>query len=232
MTVRVSRAVQAHPDRWELAHTLADRIDADVVFDPNPDDGLKPWRTFRHLLETTPDTATHRFQIQDDATPCAGLAAAVDAAVAAQPDRLIIFFVGGHPAQNARQVLDACAHDRPFATLSHQAFVPCVSTCWPRALIADLLEFVEAQKWPRAFAADDEIVGRWARARRVWPLASVPSLVEHHDLVASVIRRRQMNGLDPGRRAACWIGDCAGCVEEIDWTVEPAPLGPLPIRRR
>lgn len=215
-----------------MAHRLADRIGGDVVWDPDPDDGLKPWRTFRRLLEETPTWATHRFQIQDDGVPCHNLRGAVERACAAQPDRLLVFFVGGHPAPNAQAVLAACRQDIPWATLSHQAFVPCVSTCWPAAMAADILAFVDRQKWPNAFAADDEIVGRFVRSERIWPIASVPSLVEHTDVGTSLIRRRQTNGLDPGRRAVCWVGDCEGCLDEMDWALEPLPLNAHPARRR
>jgi hypothetical protein len=222
----ISYAVQSHPERADLAADLAVRIGGvvEVVFDPDPGNLLRsPWRTMRALLEAAPDGATHRLAIQDDAAVCDYFREAVEAAVAARPDRLLIFFVGGRPEPHARAVLDACARDEAWAELDNDRWCPVVCACWPVGMIYELLAFVDEQAWADRFCADDEIIGRFLHRKRLRPLASVPSLVEHPDIVPSLKgRRRVYGGADPGRVAACWIGNCGDCVREIDWTTGPA----------
>lgn len=225
----VSFAIQAHPLREAHALALADRIGGDVEVVVDEDSTLRsPWRCFRSLLERTPLGATHRFQIQDDAAVCDGLRRAVTRAVEARPDRLLVFFVGGRPDEHARAVRSACARDLPWAELDHSHWCPVVATCWPVPLIYELFEFVDLQRWPEKFVGDDEIVGRFIRAIDHRPLASVPSLVEHHDVIPSLIGRRtaghmrSTGGHDPGRVAECFIGEgCGACVDEVDWTIGP-----------
>lgn len=222
MEPRVSFAIQSHPARADVAVALSRLTGAEIVFDPNPDAAVaSPWRTYRHLLASTPDWATHRFQMQDDVTPCDGLADAVRAATAARPDRLLVFYVSANPWHQAQAVLGACARDESWAVLELGHWCPVVATCWPIRLIPQLFEYVDAQGWPEKYCSDDEIVGRFLREIDHRPLASVPSLVEHKDLIPSISGGRTRWGEDPGRSAVCWIGDCAGCASEIDWTTGP-----------
>lgn len=218
---RVSFAVQAHPARADLAEALALEIRGQVVYDPEPESPIpSPWRTYRHLLETTPGWATHRFQIQDDCTPCPHLHEAVQNAVRAQPHSLLVFFVGGNPHHYALAVQEACGRDETWVTLPYGHWCPAVSTCWPVEMIDPFLTWVDEQRYPEGFTADDEIIGRWLHDARLFPLAAVPSLVQHHDVGASLNGRRAWAGEDPGRVAACWVGDCDECMDAraIMWT--------------
>lgn len=206
-----------------MASGLAALVGGAVVLDPDPDGQRGPWRTYRHVLETTPPDATHRMVIQDDAEPCDGFVDAMTAAVEAQPDRLVAFFVGGRPSEHARAVMNACSRDLAWAQLDYMRWCPVVATCWPAAMIEPFLGFVDQQRWPNRFQADDEIVGRWLRTIRERPLATVPSLVQHRDLVPSLKNgRRAQGGQDPGRVAACFVGDCDDCdPAAIDWSAGP-----------
>lgn len=223
--MNLSVAIQTHPARAELTARLRDAVggDVDVVVDPDPGAALpSPWRTYRQALEETPPDATHRLVLQDDATVCDGFRAAADAAAKAQPDRVIVFFVGGRPTDHARTVYAACDRDLPFAELRRHTWLPVVAACWPSAMIPRLLDFVDAQGWRGRLRADDEVVGRFLRHEKILPLATVPSLVQHGDVHPSLVGRRALAGADPGRVAACWIGECESCdASEIDWTLPP-----------
>lgn len=214
--MNISAAIQSHPLRAEMAAALAVKLDAEVVVDPDPDAIRNPWRTYRHALERTPADATHRLIVQDDTVPCGGFSEVLPAAVASRPDRLLTFFVGGHPVEHARRVYQACDRGDAWAQLDNLRWCPVLALCWPAAMIAPFLAWVDEQKFPPAFRADDEIVGRWLRATKQTPLASVPSLIEHPDEVPSLIGRRARGGLDIGRVAACFIHpDCDP--SGIDW---------------
>lgn len=219
----LSIGIQTHPDRADLAAALNTRIpSAQLAVDPDPYDGLRsPWRTFRHALETTPSEATHRMVIQEDTEPCRDFEQVVRRAVRARPDRLLVLFVGGLPREHATQVYRACDAGNSWALLDHMRWCPIVCTIWPVPMIRPLLDWVDAQNWPVSFRADDEIVGRWLRATKQQPLATVPSLVEHPDLVPSLIGRRARGGRDTSRVAACFIHPQCDPLS-IDWNLGAA----------
>jgi len=220
--VRLSVAIQAHPDRALMARTLASEVGGDVVYDPDPHGALRsPWRTYRECLLSAPQGASHLLILQDDVEVCPGFRDAAEAAVRARSDRLIVFFVAGNPATSRIAVERACQADLPWAELPHAQWIPVVAACWPVWMIAPMLEFIDSQRWNDTFYADDERCGRWASYAGVVPLATVPSLVEHPNRVPSIIGKRSMGPDDPGRVAVCYIGAGPGCglASDIDWTL-------------
>lgn len=219
----ISIAIQSHPARSDLAEGLLLCIPgAEIVYDPMPDDGLKsPWRTYRAALEATPADADYRLVVQDDVVVCDYFREGVEWAVAARPGRVLVFFVAGNPLNHQRAVLGACDRGETWVELDLRTWIPAVATLWPAALARELPGWFDRQGFPPAFIADDEIIGRFLRARGEHPLACAPSLVEHPDVVPSLVHgyRRRTDGLDLGRRAACWIGDGGGCdARALDWT--------------
>lgn len=211
--ISLSVAIQHHPNRAALIPALVEALDgAAVVTDPDPTGPRSAWRTYRLALERTPSTATHRLIVQDDVEVCRNFRAAAERACAAHPDDLIAFFHSTQPAENLHWIRIAM-HDRePWVALNVQRFIPVVALCWPRELAECIVEWFDEQGFPPAFTADDEIVGRFARACEVRCYATCPSLIEHTD-VPSVGRRDQP--AHRGRRAAYYIGDADPL--EIDW---------------
>jgi hypothetical protein len=218
----LSVAIQAHPARADLAAGLAAKLAAAcpvTVWDPDPGGDPSAWRTYRAALERTPVGVSHRLVVQEDAEPCPGFVAAVGRAVRARPDRLLCFFHGGQPRENVRRIFAAARRGEAWAVLDPARWVPTVALFWPAGLVTEALAYVDAQSWPGRFRADDEIVGRFVRALDVRVLASVPSLVEHPDLVPSLLGRRAAGGRNPDRVACCWIGECDAA--SIDWETGP-----------
>lgn len=209
----LSIGIQTHELREPLALELAEMIDrpCELVFDPAPRGTPSPWRTYRHALETTPTDATHRLVIQDDAIPCLGFVPALERAIAARPDDLLVLFVGGMPTEHARTLLRACEAGSRWAALNSARWCPAVAVVWPTGLIGEFLAFTDKRRWGDRLTADDEIIGRWCRVAGRQPLATVPSLVQHPDDIPSLNGRRQANGRDPTRVAACFID-----VDELD----------------
>lgn len=214
--------IQHHPLRADLLPPLLDALDplpVTVVTDPDPGRTLRsPWRTYRHALVNAPD-ADHVLILQDDVQLCAGFPAALEAACASRPGRVLAFFVAGQPVDHAQSVRLACSQGWGWAELDPDRWLAAVATCWPCAHVCPLIEFVDGQGWPEEFFADDEIIGRYIRHAGLRPLASVPSLVEHPDRTPSLVSDRAASGADPDRIAACYIGDCDP--RQIDWTLGP-----------
>lgn len=218
-------AVQAHPFRAELAQEIAAEMGGVVVFDPEPEGVPRSaWRCYRAVVEHGIERArtrgiTHLVVVQDDVTLCTNFAEAVRRAVAARPDRLIALFVAGQPRTHVQAVWNAATRDLPWARLTNDKWFPVVAAVWPVALLQPLLDFVDAQTWPPNFRADDEIVGRFMRSYEIDALATVPSLVQHEDMIPSMLGKRARNGEDPTRVACCFVGDCDPLT--IDWTPGP-----------
>jgi hypothetical protein len=221
LKLSVSVTIQTHPARAGLADELRSRLGGRVgiTVDPDPEARPSPWRCYREALDSTPASASHRLIVQDDIDPCPHFLVAARAAVRAQPDDLLLFYVGGNASQHASSMYRAAALGHQWARLSHQQFVPVVAACWPARLVCPAVCWVSEQPWPTEFIADDEIIGHFCRAHDVFPLATVPSLVEHRNELPSLMQTRHLD--DPGRRAACLIGP--GCdARKIDWTLGPA----------
>lgn len=159
-----------------------------------------------------PDWATHRCIIQDDVWVCPDFTAAVERAVESRPDDILTFWHGEHPRENIFRIGAAMTAGEPWAELNVARFVPVVASCWPRELAECFLPWVDEQDWPPEFVADDEIVGRFARACEVRCFTSCPSLVEHSDEPSVMLRAQRC---DEGRRAAFYIGEDDPLV--IDW---------------
>ena len=213
--------IQAHPSRQEMADALANAIGASITWDPEPNGFRSAWRTYRRCLETRPDGITHLAVIQDDATPCRGFPVAVRNAVAARPDKLIALFVSNAAREHAEAIHQAAHRGDDWALLRSDRWFPAVANVWPVALIDPLLAFVDAQNWPQAMRADDEIIGRFLRSEGISALATVPSLVEHEDMVESLLGKRARFGEDSGRLGTCPPPD--GCDLTLsDWSQGPA----------
>lgn len=194
MTVALSVAVQHHPSRADLIPALLERLDGltvEVVADPDPDGVPSPWRTYRECLRRTPNNATHRLIIQDDAVPCVGFSTAVHKALAARPDKPVAFFVCDNLLDSAVAILKAAKAKRRWVDLSpFAAAFPCVAASWPTDLVWPLLQWAEAKGFDERHRSDDAILEGFLRSRRIWPLATVPPLVQHPDVVPSLNQRR------------------------------------------
>lgn len=211
MTVALSVAIQHHPSRADLIPALLERLaglTVEVVADPEPDATPSPWRTYRACLEQTPAWATHRVILQDDVVPAPGFASALTAAVTARPDKPVALWLGGSPMDACVAMKQASKAGRRWIDLSPYSWFPCVAAVWPAAVARDVLAWAAANKIEGdRHRADDGILARYFRARRLWPLATVPSLVSHPDVVESVIGRRAWRGRQPSRVECLTVPD-------------------------
>lgn len=227
----LSVAIQHHPSRAKIIPALVNALEPDrnlqhlieIVGDPDPDGVPSPWRCYRECLARTPADATHRLILQDDVLVCPGFTDAVRAAVAARPDRMLAFFVGSQSYEHAQNVYGAAGRGESWAQLGTQTWVPVVALLWPARLARELPPWADAKfesEWPLDVRADDAVAGHFLRERGESVLASVPSLVQHPDVIASIIHGRGFDGNLPDRQAACWIADCD--VTTIDWSLGAA----------
>lgn len=215
----ISIAVQAHPDRREMAEALSASLPgSEIVYDPDPASALRsPWRTYRAALESTPAGATHRLIVQDDTEAVPNLVEALGRIVQTMPTQTLALFIAGGPRYAARLLYQACSRGDRYAAMPTKPWVPVVATMYPAAIIPRILAFVDEQNWKESFCSDDEIIGRALTALGEPLYATVPSLVEHYDEVESLLGpRRNFAGQMPQRVAACFLDDDID-VLSFDW---------------
>lgn len=187
-----------------------------VVTDPGVDDPQRsPWRCYRACLETVEATDTHLLIVQDDAQLCRDFPAALEAVVASRPNDPLCLFVPGF-APNVQHILEACWRGDRWCALDWTTFVPVVAVVYPRETAHHVLRYALGQQYPAFRAADDSILGDFARDTRTTFWATVPSLVEHPDRIPSLVGTAHFAGLAPHRIAACWTGpEMSGL--DFDW---------------
>ena len=214
--IRLSIAIQHHPARADLLERSA-HLNPEVVVDPEPDSFRNAWRTYRTALELTPDGCTHRLVLQDDAYVCRDFREQAEAALAAKPDGLVVFFVSTALRKGSRDMMVACSRGNHWAQIipgGGELWVPVVAACWPAAIIPDFLSWCDISGFPKTrFRADDAIVGRYVSEKKIPCWATVPSLVEHPDDVESISGTRRAHHRIP-RVATCFWDE----VTPLDWT--------------
>lgn len=203
--MRLSIVVQHHPSR--LLPEALRRYE--VIDDPDPDGPPSAIRTYVECLRSLPPEVTHRLVLQDDVALTAAFHTKVELALAERPGHLVALFVPGM-GLHGRMVRDAARAGSRWCQLPRSAnWVPVVALAWPRELAEAFVPF--AEQWIATRAArrmstvgDDPVVGRFVREHKLSVWATVPSLVEHPDLVPSLVKQRSYHGRNPARRAAVY----------------------------
>lgn len=186
-----------------------------MVEDPEPGASVSnAWRSYRACLDSVPDGA-HALIVQDDALPCRKLAETVRRIVAGRPDRVVCLFVGGAPHRSAQNVVAAGERGDSYAALLARDWLPCVATLYPPEHVRGILEFVDSRTWRHGHLGDDHRLGEYVRHARITALGTVPNLVQHPDVVPSLIGTRALAGRNPARVSCCFIGDHDPLA--IDW---------------
>lgn len=212
----IHTVIQHHPSRAavlpDLIAALGD-LDPQVITDPGHDQTWSAWRSFRACLQACPANSGHLLVIQDDAVPCLGFDTAARSALAVKPDRIVCFYVGG--GRVGEPLVKAAVSCASWAALDQNLWVPLVATAFPRAIVAELLEWAESDSFAQKSRGDDAVLGKFMRAKGHIAWATIPNLVQHPDVLPSLIRRTAAAGRDRNRVAVCWVGE--EDVSQIVW---------------
>lgn len=211
--MRIQVIVQHHASRADILPRLLDRLPEStlVVTDPGGERS-SPWRCQRLCLTSGGD-ASHIVVIQDDALPCVGFYQAAAAAISARPTAAVAFCVTPQARVTSHEMTIALKARQSWARWSPRDFWPLVCSSYPTAMAEEMQLWVDERK-PDS-RNDDSVTADFLRARRYEAWVTVPSLVQHGDDVPSLIGRKHMSGLNPGRLAKWWIGD--GDPRAISW---------------
>lgn len=159
-----------------------------------------PWTGYRRCLEDIPDGHDHIAVIQDDAVPCRNFKGALEALARPVP---VCLFLPNMAMRTRRHANSAIIRGEHWIELHHSDWMPVVAVLWPTVKIRSLLDWYDHRP-PRRTPdrSDDGVCGRWMAATSQSVLATLPSLVEHPDDVASTWRVNRQP-----RRALWYIGD-------------------------
>ena len=179
-----------------------------------------PWRNYQATLRSLlASDATHGVVLQDDVVVCRNFAPAVEQIAQANPDTPVCLFLGGLPQRTGRNALRAAKMGYSYCDVYFRDFCPVVAMLWPKHKAQEFMDWAgEAPSLPGYLhpRSDDAVVGRWMVATKQLIRATVPSLVEHEDMVPSLIGRPARFGKDRGRVARMFIGDADPL--QIDWS--------------
>ncbi len=198
-----SYCVQHHPSRVDLLPALRERLSHfELVTDPDPDGEPSPLRTYLECLERTPEGVSHRVVIQDDALPCWNFLSKSYSALKERPDSIVAFFVPGVKAAGAGRVRDAQMQREHWADIGGTAITPVVATAWPVHLIQPFVDFAKNPRIAARYSHDDPVATLFVKKNKLSVWATVPSLVQHPDVVESLIGKEHGGGKYRNRVAA------------------------------
>jgi len=175
-------------------------------------DPPSPWDGYRLCLSDVPD-CSHLLVIQDDATVARNFAPAIEKVAERFSEHPVVLFLGGFPQAIAVQQLRACQNGERYMWMPYAPIIPLVALLWPVQKAADFMDWADSgvtllgHPTPRA---DDGIASQWRTERKQDIALTVPSLVQHLDLVPSVKGGQPAAwGEDPQRKAAVFAEDAS-----------------------
>jgi hypothetical protein len=196
--------IQHHPARADLLTDLLPQLHpltVEVVEDPEPDERPSAWRTYRECL-LRPCAHDRLLVLQDDVIVADGFTGHVGALVASYD--MVALFLAGAPERSARRAREAHRRGDTYASMDARDWVPTVALAWAPVLAQRMVEWTDGRGIPRFYEGDDNLVGAFVRHHGITVWATVPSVVQHPDVVRSLVGRRNRHGRNPLRTAAIW----------------------------
>lgn len=220
---KIVARIQAHPSRADLWPSLIESLaPLPVEVSEHSSDPPNPWagyqRALRSGLETT---ATHVLVIQEDAIVSRNFSRALLLIANAKPDHPVSLFLSWLPPAVAKDAREAMIRRERYLRHRPAKFCSVVAVLWPVDAARRFLEWtssgVKLPGHPGNVRSDDACLGDWIRRQQETVWVTLPSLVEHPDMVASVKgRQNALWGKDRGRCALNFIGDRDPL--ELDWS--------------
>lgn len=191
-TVRLMLAVVGHQQRRTMLETLAEQLHPEVVeVDTSTDRSeAREWNVHAGAIQAalnSADDATHLVLLQDDARPVPDFRAHAAAAITAQPDAIVSFYLGtDHRHQLQHLVTRATRHADQIgaAWIRSRMLHHGVAVAYPLAVLPELLTWCATRSQPY-----DNRVGLFARQASIPVMYTWPSLVDHDDSAPVILGR-------------------------------------------
>jgi hypothetical protein len=186
----ISARIQHHPSRVHLLPDLQERLwplDTEVI--EHSSSPPNPWHGYRKCLIDIP-ACDHLLVIQDDAMPCLNFVPALKQVARTCGDIPVCLFLSAHPSGTAGRARQAMLRDHRYIYFGYAPYVYAVAILWPRRKAIDFLNWTDSgarlTSSNREARADDGVIARWAKDQHQEFRVTVPSLVEHPDVVDPV----------------------------------------------
>jgi hypothetical protein len=207
--------IQAHPKRVDLREDLIASLKGlRVRVSEHESDPPSPWKGYRTLLERAlppSRNGDHLLILQDDVEVAPNFVPAIRVIAKANPETPVVLFLAYLPRKTASNASRMMILRKPYVDMYVNDFCPVVGMLWPRHKAQEMYDWAGHSPLPGDHNArsDDAVVGAWMRRTRQHIRATVPSIVQHPDMVESLIGRRHSYGKDRGRVALFFAEDAA-----------------------
>lgn len=188
-------------------------------------DPPSPWTGYKLALQRgleDPTNPTHVLVLQEDVLICRNFPLAVEQIAKAKTDQPVALFLSWLPPRLAKDARLAARKNQRYIQAAPANFCPVVAVLWPVEAAARFLDWASRAKLPGhpdRVHSDDAVLGDWIKRMREVVWITVPSLVQHPDMVPSVKGRNNIGwGKDKNRVALNWIGPDRDPLE-LDWSV-------------
>lgn len=158
--------------------------------------------------------------IQDDTVPCENFTETLTTVVQENPSCPIVLFLARLPRRWSVRATKAMKQNTRYCRMrpSSNEFFPVVATVWPVEIARELAAWGATAPFfgNRPPRSDDHMTAKFLLRTKQDVIVTVPSLVQHPDMVPSVKGRNNSAwGKDSGRVAAFWKED----VSEYRWSM-------------
>lgn len=209
-----SIVVMAHPTRRDSAEMIADRVNATVVYDPDPDGPADSLRCAAEAWASSSDDVTHHVVLQDDVLPCSDFPILLKEAIDSRPHDALSLFGFASSGASATSRISALLGIPWFR--SREYFLAAPALVFPKTVAdgaSEHLRKVIARRSmgsdPRHSFRDALQLRKYLHDRGTRAYTSVVSLVEHDVLGKPSLMGGSEKGL---RRASCFRNDVDGAV--------------------
>lgn len=210
--------IQHHPSRAELVKRLTCDLPSDTQLIVSDESPPSPWAGYLKCLSSVRPGFTHACILQDDTVGCRNVTPATQLIAERWPDTPVCLFLGKLPMRTRKSALIAGARGEHYVDIHLGDFLPVVAMLWPVDKAREFYAWGTSRTTLRhrnglqfQERSDDAMGGRWMRQTRQHIIATIPSLIEHPDDVASTISKRPAN-----RTALFWHGQDWDALS-VDW---------------
>lgn len=200
----VSIGIVAHQQRRALATQLAERVNADIV---SIDDGtLGCGRNHQHVMRELADHNTDwSLILEDDAMPVINMTGQLRKALTAAPTNIVSLYLGrSRPPQHQQAIHNAIAKahadDACWITSTHCLHAVALAIRTP--LLTPLANHLATRNW----LPIDEAITSFCHTTKQHIAYTVPSLIQHPDVLPTLVKHRDRAPRPTGTRTAWQVG--------------------------
>ncbi|MDH6108214.1 hypothetical protein P3T36_004321 [Kitasatospora sp. MAP12-15] len=175
--IRVSTVVMAHPARREQAEQLVRRhpeLDAEIVFDPDPQGKPATLRTAKAAWSRIREGATHQLVLQEDVQLCHDFKTVLHQALSVAPQGAIALFANW--VMSSAQAVRLAALCGASWTPNIESWTPTQALLLPAEVARQFADYTERYSEDKP---DNRAMAEFLADRGITAYIAIPNLVQH-----------------------------------------------------